>query len=68
MILAGQNLYRVVYRLKDVYKLKDEDFQKLAVAFSEKEALAYFKDVTVVKVSLVENDISMLVPDHYVQN
>lgn len=63
MNLAGQNLYRVYYRVEYV---KDQEFQKLVVAFSEGEARSYVDDI--VKVQLVESDISMIIPDQYVNN
>lgn len=67
MIIAGQNLYRVVYKM-GIEKIKDMDFQRLVLAFSEKEALSYFKEDLVVKISLVENDVSMLVPSQYLEH
>lgn len=63
MNIAGQNLYRVTYRINHS-KLKDQEFQKLVVAFSEKEAAAIIGP-DVATVSLVEQDISLHIPDQY---
>ena len=61
MNIAGHNLYRVLFRIEGI---KDQDFSKLVVAFSEKEAVAYIGDGAM-KVTLVETDISMVIPDQY---
>ena len=37
MNIAGPNLYKVVYKFNND-KLKDHEFQKFVVAYSEKEA------------------------------
>lgn len=58
--VVGPNLYRVLYRIKHV----DKEFQSLVFAHSEKEAMSYFSDV--VKVTLVESDVSAVVPQNYV--
>lgn len=62
MQLVGQNLYKVLYRMD---KVRDIEFQKLVVAHSEKEALSYVEGA--VKVFLVDSDISMVVPEHYLK-
>ncbi len=62
MQTAGQNLYRVLYRMD---RVKDIEFQKLVVAHSEKEALSYVDGS--IKVSLVESDISLVIPEHYLK-
>jgi len=65
MNIAGQNLYRVTYRFNND-KLKDQEFAKLVVAYSDKEASAIVGD-GVVKVNLIDSDISMTIPDQYIK-
>lgn len=64
MVLAGQTLYRVNYKMLGIASLKEKEFTRLVVAHSEKEATAYIGNgVTLVQV--IETDISMLIPDQY---
>ena len=65
MNIAGPNLYKVVYKFNSD-KLKDQEFQKFVVAYSDKEASAIVGD-GVVKVNLVDNDISLAIPDQYIK-
>lgn len=65
MVIAGPNLYRVTYRILHS-KLKDQEFQKLVVAHSAKEATAFIGE-GVTAVTLVEEDISLIVPDQYIK-
>lgn len=67
MILAGQHLYKVSYKILTSPKLKEVEFTRLVVAYSEKEAAAHIgKGVTMV--SPMETDISLFIPDHYIRN
>lgn len=66
MILAGQNLYRVTYKFKNNPKLKEVEFQRLVVAYSEKEAAANIGE-NVTLVAPLEQDISMYIPDQYLK-
>lgn len=63
MFLAGPNLYKVSFRID---KIKDVEFQRLVVAHSDKEAVAHVGE-GVVKVMLVDSDISMTIPDQYLK-
>lgn len=63
MEIAGQNLYRVYYKID---KIKDMDFQKMVVAYSDKEAIANVKH-QVLKVTLVDTDISLVIPNQYLK-
>lgn len=64
MTIAGQTLYRVNYKFLGIASLKEKEFTKLVVAYSEKEAAAYIGNgVTLIQV--IETDISMLIPDQY---
>ncbi len=65
MKLSGQNIYRVKYKIKEV---KDVEFSKVVIAFSEKEAVAYMgAEESVLQVSLVDSDITMVIPDQYLK-
>lgn len=65
MKLSGQNVYRIKYKIKEI---KDVEFVKTVVAFSEKEAIAYMgQDDSVLQVSLVDSEITMIIPDQYIK-
>ena len=61
MVIAGPNLYRLVYTLDYV---KDMEFTRLVVAYSEKEAAAHIGS-GVKSISLIEREISLCVPEQY---
>lgn len=67
MILAGQTLYKVSYKLQGTPKLKEVEFTRLVVAYSEKEAAAHI-GTGVTLVSPLETDISLYIPDNYIKN
>lgn len=61
MLLAGQNLYRVVYKFPNI----EMEFARLVVADSETEAKDSIQGSTAVE--LVERDISLLILDKYLE-
>ncbi len=65
MILAGHNLYRVNYKMA-VSKVKEIEFTRLVVAYSEKEAAAHIGN-GVTLVQPVESDISLYIPNQYLK-
>jgi hypothetical protein len=59
MVLAGESLYRVIYRCEGA----ETEFARLVIAHSEKEAMAHIKGSY--SAELIERDISLLIPDQY---
>lgn len=66
MLIAGPNLYRVNYRMDGDVKVREMEFTRLVVAYSEKEAAAHIgRGVTLIQP--IESDVSLCIPDQYIK-
>jgi len=66
MILSGQNLYRVTFKISGNSKIKEVELTRLVVAYSEKEAAAHIGN-NVVLIQPLEMDISLYIPNNYIK-
>ena len=63
-LLAGQNIYRVVY----TYPHVETEFEKLVVAKDQDEAIEIIGRAVTKYAQVVERDISMVIPDEYIND
>lgn len=68
MLLHGQNLYRVTFKLNAGPKIKEVELTRLVVAYSEKEAAAAVGNNVITLVQPIEMDISLQIPNNYIRN
>lgn len=63
MNIKGLNIYRITYKISHI---RDLDFTKVVLAYSEREAAAYMaKDEIIFKISLIDSDTNLVIPDQY---